>query len=123
MTPETLLLRQIHPSFVQDGRPTSQAFHPTPKDEGNLSVYDGDMIGAQDSWKHYTQILELQSVGAMAVSVLECEEQELEVTPDRKPFDEHVLIDYTQHETKTWKKKAKKLKALAITRGWQFEVE
>ena len=44
MTGTTLLLRQIHPSFVQDGRVTSQAFRPTPKDESLLSVYDGDQI-------------------------------------------------------------------------------
>jgi hypothetical protein len=40
----TLLLRQIHPGFFQYGRPSSQAFRPTPKDEKMLSVYDGDMI-------------------------------------------------------------------------------
>jgi hypothetical protein len=38
MTPETLLLRQIHPSFVQAGRVTSQAFRPTPKDGSLLSI-------------------------------------------------------------------------------------
>jgi len=46
MTDETLVHRQIHPSFVQAGFPTSQAFRPTPKDESKLSVYDGDMITA-----------------------------------------------------------------------------
>ena len=29
MNEATLLLRQIHPSFVQDKRPSSQAFRPT----------------------------------------------------------------------------------------------
>lgn len=43
MTPDTLLLHQIHPSFIQYGRVTSQAFRPTPKDEGFLSVDDGDI--------------------------------------------------------------------------------
>ncbi len=54
MTPDTLLLRQIHPSFVQDGRVTSQAFRPTPKDELRLSVDDGDRVGAEASWKRFT---------------------------------------------------------------------
>ena len=53
MTDDTLLLRQIHPSFVQSGRVTSQAFRPTPKDEFLLSVYDGDRIEAQASWRHF----------------------------------------------------------------------
>jgi hypothetical protein len=34
----TLLHRQINPSWVQQGRVTSQAFRPTPKDESKLSV-------------------------------------------------------------------------------------
>ena len=42
MTPDTLLLRQIHPGFIQGGRVTSQAFRPTPKDEFLLSVDNGD---------------------------------------------------------------------------------
>jgi len=36
----TLLHRQVNPAFVQSGRVTSQAFKPTPKDQGLLSVYD-----------------------------------------------------------------------------------
>ena len=42
MTDETLLLRQVHPSFLQDGVVSSQVFRPTPKDECKLSAYDGD---------------------------------------------------------------------------------
>ena len=53
MTPETLLLRQVHPSFTQDGKLSSQAFFPFPKDEGQLSVYDGDLIEAKPSWDHF----------------------------------------------------------------------
>ena len=44
MTPDTLLLRQIHPSFIQYGRVTSRAFRPTAKDEFLLSVDDGDRV-------------------------------------------------------------------------------
>lgn len=43
----THLHRQVHPSWVQDGRATSQAFKPTPKDNGRLSVYDGDQMVAE----------------------------------------------------------------------------
>jgi hypothetical protein len=44
MTEATLLLRQVHPSFIQHGRVTSQVFRPTLKDKRLLSVYDGDLI-------------------------------------------------------------------------------
>ncbi len=53
MTEKTLLLRQIHPLFIQEGRVTSQAFRPTPKDQKKLSVYDGDLITAERSWVHF----------------------------------------------------------------------
>jgi len=44
MNSDTLLLRQINPFWFQNGRETSQAFRPTPKDEKLLSVYGGDLI-------------------------------------------------------------------------------
>ena len=40
MNSKTILLRQIHPIWIQQGRVTSQAFRPTPKDENKLSVFD-----------------------------------------------------------------------------------
>jgi hypothetical protein len=76
VTDETLLLRQIHPVFIQNDRVTSQAFRPTPKDHGQLSVYDGDMISAEESWKHHTG-LGLESEGVLAVTVRECEAESL----------------------------------------------
>ena len=39
MNENTLLLRQIHPAFIQQNTITSQAFRPTPKDEKLLSVF------------------------------------------------------------------------------------
>jgi hypothetical protein len=57
MDAATPLLRQINPSFMVAGRVTTQAFHPTPKDKDLLSAYDGDLIGAEAAWNHYTQQL------------------------------------------------------------------
>ena len=64
MNSETILIRQIHPSFIQDGRVGSNAFCPTSKDEGKLSTYDGDTIDAEAAWQHYTSDLGHESVGA-----------------------------------------------------------
>ena len=55
---EQTLHRQVHPSWVQEGRITSQAFSPTPKDAGLLSVYDGKQIAAEGSFNHYRLIAE-----------------------------------------------------------------
>lgn len=47
---DELLFRQVHPSFVRDGRPSSQAFRPTLKDVAKLSVARASMTTARDSY-------------------------------------------------------------------------
>ncbi len=121
MTDATLLLRQIHPTFVQGGFATSQAFRPTPKDEGKLSVYDGEQIAAEASWVHYTTQLQHASIGTMAVSVAECATESLPVQPDPAPFPEHAIIDFTELSDKECRVKSKKLQAKAQTRGWLYQ--
>jgi hypothetical protein len=118
MNGTTLLYRQIHPAFVQEGFTTSQAFRPPPKDETKLSVYDGDQIGADTSWNHYTATLKLQSAGTVAVSVGECAGEKLPARPDPEPFPEHAVIDFNGLSDGQCLSKSKKLKAKAQTRGW-----
>ncbi len=121
MTDATLLLRQIHPTFVQGGFATSQAFRPTPKDEGKLSVYDGEQIAAEASWVHYTTQLQHASIGTMAVSVAECSAESLPARPEPKPFPEHAIIDFTGLSNKQCYAKSKKLQAKAYARGWLYQ--
>lgn len=121
MNHKTLLLRQINPSWNQNGIITSQAFRATPKDEKLLSVYDGDQITYENSWKHFTEELKLKSDGVKAVSVEECAEFNLNVIPDPETFKEHCLIDFSKETEGEIKKKAKKLKAYAVKRGWLFQ--
>ena len=123
MTPDTLLYRQIHPNFIQNGRPTTQAFRPTPKDENQLSVYDGDKIQPRASCEHYTFILKYSSAGVMAVTNAECSAQSLPVIADGKPFPEHCSIDFSSLKRSEIEKAAKVLAACAVTRGWQYQNE
>lgn len=120
MTPDTLLLRQIHPSFMQYGRVTSQAFRPTPKDEGFLSVDDGDRISAESSWQRFITNPGCKSVGVQAVSQAECSAQALTVIEDGNPYPEHCSINFTAFDKKTIEKKSKLLRTQAETRGWLF---
>ncbi len=122
MNENTSLLRQIHPSFEQNGKVTSQAFHPTPKDENMLSTYDGDQISCEDSWEHYTKDLKLQSVGTQTILHKECTEKGLPVLPDTEAFKEHVLIDFSGLSNGQKKSKAKFLRNTAEKRGWCYEV-
>ena len=100
MNAGTLLLRQVHPSFVQMNRITSQVFKPREEIAYRLSVYDGDQISPERAWQHYTEELCLKSVGVVAVSKAECISQGLHVCPDPRDFPEHVHIHFGGKEEK-----------------------
>ena len=121
MKPETLLYRQIHPDFVQNGRPTSQAFRPTPKDENKLSAYHGDKIQPKASWDHYTGVLGYASVGVMGITNAECAAQSLPVHSDGIPFPEHCSIDFSSLTKSATEKIAKNLAMDAVARGWLYQ--
>jgi len=123
MNKDTLLLRQIHPSFIQNDRVTSQVFRPTPKDEKKLSVYDGDMIDPMAAFEHYTQQLKLASVGVMGVTVDECSALNLPCQSDPEPFSEHAIIDFSHLAENAITKKSKLLKKKAEIRGWLYREE
>jgi len=118
MIDTTIVYRQIHLSFVQAGFPTSQAFRPSPKDESKLSVYDGDQITAENAFQHYTNHLNLSSIGVMGLTVAECKAESLHVCEDPTPFREHALIDFSGLTDKDCRNKSKKLQAKAVQRGW-----
>ncbi len=115
------MLRQINPSWIQAGRVTSQAFHPTPKDKDLLSAYDGDLIGAEAAWTHYTQQLGLRSIGVLALTVAECDSESVPCRSDPEPFPEHAVIDFTGKTNKEKKGIASLLRDRAVTRDWLFE--
>ena len=118
MTGTTLLLRQIHPNFVQDGFASSLAFRPNDADQGLMSVYDGDLIAPEPSWLHYTTISQKKSAGVTALTVEECAADGLPARLDPKPFPEHAVVDFTGADEKQWRAKSKKLQAKALARGW-----
>lgn len=120
MTDDTLLFRQIHPNFVQDGFASSVAFRPNEADQGLMSVYDGDLILPEASWSHYTSILKKRSVGVVTLVVGECKAEGLPPRPDTDPFPEHAVVDFTGLDEKHWRGKSKKLQAKALARGWAY---
>lgn len=121
MRPQTLLLRQIHPAFVQQGRVSSQSFRPTPKDSNMLSVYDGDRISAADSWHHFMGMPGCRSCGVMAVTNAECVSLDIEVLADGVPFPEHASLDFSHFTKSEVERKAKLLSAFARSRGWVYQ--
>ena len=118
MNIETLLLRQVHPTFFPNGEISSQAFVPFPKDDGNLSTYDGDQIRAAASHRHYTKELGLASIGVWAVNGAEVIATGLSYAPDPVEGNlAHAVIAFGQLDDKTSRKLAKRLKKLAADRG------
>ena len=119
MNSDTLLYRMIIPSWMQDGSPTTPTFKPTRKDNGRLSVYDGDQISPQAAYEHYAS-LGNKVVGVLAVAVSECESLDLTVTPDPLPgFPAHALIDFTALSGNRIKRAVRQLNKSATARGWQ----
>jgi hypothetical protein len=118
---EHFLHRQIHPAWVQDGRVTSQAFCPTPKDDRLLSVYDGARIAAEPSFVHYTVRKQLSAIGTLSVSSEEVTAVGLSWNPDPEPFPEHAVIDFRSLPSMTAiKVKAQTLAECARRRGWTY---
>jgi len=118
MNDQTLLLRQVHPHFLPEGELSSQAFYPFPKDHGRLSMYDGDQISAEASYRHYTADLGYSSAGVWGVKCDEVAGVGLASQTDPIPNSPaHALIDFGQCADKACRKLAKKLKEFAIARG------
>lgn len=123
MNAETLLLRQINPSWVQNNRVTSQAFRPTPKDANLLSAYNGDLTTPERAWQHFTAQLAHASIGVYAVTHAECSALQLAARPDITEFHEHAVIDFTGVGSSAAEKKSKVLRNHAQDRGWLYQPE
>ena len=124
MNSDTLLYRMASPSFMKDGLATSPTFRPTRKDNGRLSVYDGDQISAREAYEHFTNPppgLGQRAVGVLAITVAECESRNLIVMPDPLPgFPEHAVIDFTGISGSRIRVVARALREFANARGWQY---
>jgi hypothetical protein len=111
------LLRQVHPSWIQAGKPTSQAFRPTAKDDGLLSVSRGSKTTAAAAFDLHTRVKGLQSVGVWGILVSHCADARLDVHEDplTEPFLDpaHAVIDFTGLNDKEVRAKSQLLKAMA----------
>jgi hypothetical protein len=121
---DELLFRQVHPAWVRDGRPSSQAFRPTAKDNGQLSVARGALTTAQAAYEHHTTRLGFQSAGTWAVSVGECRGLSLPTVADPipeapgQPADRaHAVIQFLGLSKAQIEAKGAKLARFASERG------
>jgi hypothetical protein len=116
------LYRQVHPLWIEDGEPSSQAFRTTKKDEGMLSIALGSKTSAEGAFLHYTQVLELASGGTWAVTVGEV--LDVELSSFEQPLENdpaHGYIDFRGHGRGAMESKSKVLRAKARDRGCVYE--
>lgn len=113
-----LLYRQVHPTWVEDGVPSSQAFAPTRKDKGKLSIARGSLITAEGAYRHYTDVLKLSSAGAWAVTVGEALTATLDTFAEPLHDDPaHGYVDFRELGRREAERKAKLLLPHAVDRG------
>lgn len=118
MNPDTHLYRQVNPNWITpEGRVSSLAFWPFPKDSGLLSVYDGSMINAEGAYRHFTDGQGFLSSGSWAITVAEAHANGVPARSDAVPYPEHAVVDFSLHSDKDKKKISKVLAAIADTRG------
>lgn len=121
MIATTVLLRHAHPKFMAGDQITSQVFMPFPKDEGLLSVDDGDQVTAAESHEHYTGALGLESDSVWAVTKAEADGENVPASADPvEGWPAHSKIDFTGKADKDCRKIAKRLKRHALNRGCHF---
>ena len=115
---DELLFRQVHPSWKKpDGSTTSQAFKPTRKDSGRLSVDRSSKISAQQSFENH------QSVGVsshvIGVTVGEVSTLGLSSHDDPLPPEKpaHAFIDMVDATRSQIEGFAGRLRDLATERG------
>lgn len=85
-----------------------------------MSVDNGDMVSAEESYRSFTERFE--SAGVLAVSVSECEAQDLRVVPDGlEGRPAHTAIDYGGLSVSGTRKAAERLRDHAVRRGWQVQ--
>ncbi|MFF0409804.1 hypothetical protein ACFYUY_05130 [Kitasatospora sp. NPDC004745] len=121
-----LLWRQIHPAFLDGGQVSSQAFAPSDKDDGELSVNRQSIVSATEAFQHFTEVQRFQSAAVYAVSVEEVAAKGLRTVddstsdPENAPSPGHAYIDFKAvAANKRRKKIGGLLRDQAVARGQQ----
>lgn len=99
------------------------AFRPNSADKDQLSLYDGDQIGAEAAWLHHTRD-GAHSHGIGTVTAAEATAAGTPARSDPDEFPEHVLADFSALPGRKAKQRAAAtLCEAANARGWSFRPE
>lgn len=111
-----ILFRQIHPSWVHGQRITSQAFRPTKKDEGRLSVDRSAKTTCADSYSNHLA-LGLRTIAVYGVTVGEVIASNCAVMDDPQPDKgAHAFVEFDGLSKSQTDAVAGRLKDFAVAR-------
>lgn len=117
------LFRHVHPNHCDEGNPTSQAFVPTSKDGGKLSVDRSEMTTAEKSLRLFRRnggaadSVYALTVGEFRELEIPCVGNPTQGNGGRLPNPAHAYADFRKHRRNVRRTKAKRLKEMAIARG------
>ena len=121
--PLEVQFRQVHPSWVDEGHPTRQAFSPSTKDNGRLSLDRSIKITAKQSYESFTA-LGLKSEAVYGIAASEFEEQPNPIECYASPIEEedhinlhHSHADFSGLNKGQRKAKITDLRRVALSRG------
>jgi hypothetical protein len=120
---EEVLLRQIHPTFFENGEPSSDRFRPSQLDKNLLSLDRNSMVSPAQSHANYegagrkSAAVFGVTVGEFMIENIDCLHDPLDSTPVQAANPAHASANYERHDLKQQKLIAKRLKRVAIARG------
>lgn len=99
---EEMLMRSCSPSEAwwdpAVDRPSSQLFKPTPKDEGKLSVADGNKTTPEDFFNEFTDAMGLQSRGIWGIAKEEIAPVEGVTQKNEDGSEDEIILEYEEDE-------------------------
>ncbi len=117
--PNEVQFRQVNPSWMQDNAPSRQAFEPTRRDEGKLSLDRSALTTAQQAHENFTS-LALKSEAVFGVTPEECADEPHPIECHESPLDNnpcHSHADFNGLSRSERKTKSQELRRFAIARG------
>jgi hypothetical protein len=117
---DELLHRNAHPTFIHNGRISSQVFRLKTDDKGELSTQQNSKAIPAIAYTRYTA-RGFESAGVWSVTVAECGDLSLMAYDDPLPDDDsHAVLDLTRFTTSQAHRLADKLAHKARVRGCQY---
>lgn len=122
-----ILFRQVHPTWIDGGEPTSLTFIPSAKDQNKLSLDRSSLTSAENAHVLYTRNGSLSaavyglSVGEFSNQNINCEADPIDKTDSQEENPAHAIADYSEFGTSAQRKIAKKLKRNAAVRGCLYK--